>query len=305
MIEPLTLDQLRVLVAVAEAGSFSAAARQLRRVQSAVSQYIQALENTLQLQLFDRSGKWPKLTEAGQAVVSDARQLLRGAQALRSRAGSMVDGLEPALSLAIDPLFPSDMLIDALHAVEGAFPGLPLTLFTEPFGGSEHRLRNRTAHLAIYSVETPGSADLDAEFLTDVELFPVVSAGHPLAERGSRLSRDDLAEYVQLVLTEGVPEGRSRGILSDRIWRFADVHTRQIFLLGGFGWCSAPRHLVEPQIIEGSLVRLNIKEQPGFTVPLHLVHLQDAPPRRAARFLIEQVRLQFAKTLIAQAEAFG
>jgi DNA-binding transcriptional LysR family regulator len=106
MIEPLTLDQLRVLVAVAEAGSFSAASRQLRRVQSAVSQCIQALENTLQLQLFDRSGKWPKLTEAGQAVVSDARRLLRGAEALRSRAGSMVDGLEPALSLAIDPLFP-------------------------------------------------------------------------------------------------------------------------------------------------------------------------------------------------------
>jgi DNA-binding transcriptional LysR family regulator len=297
MIERLTLDQLRVLVAVAEAGSFSAASRRLRRVQSAVSQSIQALENTLQLELFDRSGKWPKLTEAGQAVVSDARQLLRGADALRSRAGSMVDGLEPALSLAIDPLFPSDILMDALHAVEAAFPGLPLTLFTETFGGSEHRLRDRTAHLAIYSLQTTGSTDLNAEFLTDVEMLPVVSAGHPLAARGAQLSRADLAEYVQLVLTEGVSEGWSRGVLGDRIWQFADVHARQIFLLGGFGWCNAPRHLVEPQIIEGSLVRLNIKEQPGFTLPLHLVHLQDAPPRRAARFLIEKVRLQFAKPL--------
>jgi len=297
MIEPLTLDQLRVLVAVAEAGSFSAAARQLRRVQSAVSQRIQALEDTLQLELFDRSGKWPKLTEAGQAVVSDARQLLRGAEALRSRAGSMVDGLEPALSLAIDPLFPSDILMDALHAVEGAFPGLPLTLFTETFGGSEHRLRNRTAHLAIYSLEATGSTDLNAEFLTNVEMLPVVSAGHPLAARGAQLSRADLAEHVQLALTEGVSEGWSRGVVGDRIWQFADVYTRQIFLLGGFGWCNAPQHLVEPQIVEGSLVRLNIKEQPGFTLPLHLVHLQDAPPRRAARFLIEQVRLQFAKPL--------
>jgi DNA-binding transcriptional LysR family regulator len=295
MIEPLTLDQLRVLVAVAEAGSFSAASRQLRRVQSAVSQSIQALENTLQLQLFDRSGKWPRLTEAGQAVVSDARQLLRRAEALRSRAGSMVDGLEPALSLAIDPLFPSDILMDALHAVEAAFPGLPITLLTETFGGSEHRLRNRTAHLAIYSLETTGSVDLNAEFLTDVEMLPVVSAGHPLAARGAQLARADLAEYVQLVLTEGVSDGWSRGVLGNRIWQFADVHTRQIFLLAGFGWCNAPRHLVEPQIIEGSLVRLNIKEQPGFTMPLHLVHLPEAPPRRAARFLIEQVRLQFAK----------
>ena len=44
MIDPLTLDQMRVLVAVAENGSFSAAARKLGRVQSAVSQAVRKLE---------------------------------------------------------------------------------------------------------------------------------------------------------------------------------------------------------------------------------------------------------------------
>ena len=46
MIDNLTLDQMRVLIAVAEAGSFSAAARRLGRVQSAVSQAMQTLEET-------------------------------------------------------------------------------------------------------------------------------------------------------------------------------------------------------------------------------------------------------------------
>ena len=54
MIDPLTLDQMRVLIAVADAGSFSAAARKLGRVQSAISQSIQTLEATLRLPLFDR-----------------------------------------------------------------------------------------------------------------------------------------------------------------------------------------------------------------------------------------------------------
>ena len=49
MIDSLTLDQMRVLVAVADAGSFSAAARKLGRVQSAISQSIQTLETTLGL----------------------------------------------------------------------------------------------------------------------------------------------------------------------------------------------------------------------------------------------------------------
>ena len=47
MIDPLTLDQMRVLVAVAETGSFSAAARKLGRVQSAISQAVQTMEAAL------------------------------------------------------------------------------------------------------------------------------------------------------------------------------------------------------------------------------------------------------------------
>lgn len=76
MIDSLTLDQMRVLVAVADAGSFSAAARKLGRVQSAISQAIQTLETTLGLSLFDRSGKTPQLTDAGKALVGDARALI-------------------------------------------------------------------------------------------------------------------------------------------------------------------------------------------------------------------------------------
>ena len=75
MIDSLTLDQMRVLVAVADAGSFSAAARKVGRVQSAISQSIQTLETTLGLVLFDRSGKTPRLTDAGKALVSDSRAL--------------------------------------------------------------------------------------------------------------------------------------------------------------------------------------------------------------------------------------
>ena len=86
MIDSLTLDQMRVLVAVADAGSFSAAARKLGRVQSAISQSIQTLETTLGLALFDRSGKTPQLTDAGKALVGDARALIAGARAIRARA---------------------------------------------------------------------------------------------------------------------------------------------------------------------------------------------------------------------------
>jgi DNA-binding transcriptional LysR family regulator len=105
MLDALTLDQLRILVTVADLGSFSAAGRQLRRVQSAISKSARTLEETLSIQVLDRTGKYPVLTPAGSALVDDARKLLRDADALKARARGMAEGLEPELALAVDPLF--------------------------------------------------------------------------------------------------------------------------------------------------------------------------------------------------------
>ena len=69
-----TLDQLRVFLTVVEAGSFAGAARRLGRATSVVSYSIANLEAQLGLSIFDReSTRKPQLTEAGRAVLSEAR----------------------------------------------------------------------------------------------------------------------------------------------------------------------------------------------------------------------------------------
>src|SRR5688500_2328353 len=82
MIDSVTLDQLRALVAVADEGSFSAAARSLRRVQSAVSHAIGNLESQLGVALFDRSTRVPGLTPAGRSVLAAARRVCASVDAL-------------------------------------------------------------------------------------------------------------------------------------------------------------------------------------------------------------------------------
>jgi DNA-binding transcriptional LysR family regulator len=189
MLDNLTLDQMRVLIAVAEAGSFSAAARRLGRVQSAVSQAVQTLEENLRLALFDRSGKTPVLTDAGRIVLNDARQVVLRAEALRTHAETMAGGTEPELAFAVDPLFPTDMLMESLRALQAAFPCLPVTLLTEGLGATEQRLRDGQARFAIYSILTTGAEDLEAEFLTHIAMVPVMAANHPLADEPGQLFR--------------------------------------------------------------------------------------------------------------------
>jgi DNA-binding transcriptional LysR family regulator len=292
MIDSLTLDQMRILVAVADSGSFSAAARKLGRVQSAISQSIQTLETTLGLSLFDRSGKTPRLTDGGRALVGDARALIAGAQAIRVRAQSMAEDVEPELTLAVDSMFPIPLLMESLKALRRAFPLLPASVFTEALGGAEQRLRDGAAKLAIYTIAPSSPCDLASEFLTRIAMWPVVAAGHPLAALPEPLPREALEPHVQLVLTDRTPltQNLSGGIVSRHLWRFADLATRLDFLLAGFGWCNMPSHMVAGHVAAGRLKKLAIAGQEEIALPLYVVHERGRVPGRAGRWLIADLR---------------
>lgn len=120
-------DGLGTQPSARKTGSFSAAARRLGRVQSAVSQSVQALEATLGVLLFDRSERTPKLSDAGRALLVDAQQILRSTDGLRAHAESIAAEVEPELSLAVDAVLPEDRLRASLKALSHAFSHLPVT----------------------------------------------------------------------------------------------------------------------------------------------------------------------------------
>jgi DNA-binding transcriptional LysR family regulator len=292
MLDPLTLDQLRVLVTVAEEGSFSAAARKLGRVQSAISQAVQSLETALGLPLFDRDGKIPQLNDAGRILLSDARHLIGGADAFKAKAESFGEGIEPELTLAVDAMFPSAVLTRSLRALSEVFPCLQVTVFTEAMGGAEQRLRDGAARLA-FCFPLPGVTDhRESEFLVRIPMVPVVAADHPLAALPGPVTRADLEKEVQLVLTDRTPvsNGLTGGIVSFRTWRFADLMTRLEFLLDGFGWCNMPHHLVREHIEAGRLVVLDVVEPTLAGLDIHVVHERGRAPGKAGRWLIEDLR---------------
>src|SRR5579862_4160445 len=73
----MTLDQLRTFCRVARRLSFTAAASDLHFTQSAVSQQIRALEQTVKARLFDRSGNHLSLTSAGEQLLASAERMLQ------------------------------------------------------------------------------------------------------------------------------------------------------------------------------------------------------------------------------------
>src|ERR1700723_3636324 len=97
MLDAVSLDQLRTFIAAVDEGSFSAASRKLLRAQSVVSETVSNLEEQIGVALFDRSGRYPRLTPAGIVLLADARNIITGVDLLKARAKGMAVGLEPAL----------------------------------------------------------------------------------------------------------------------------------------------------------------------------------------------------------------
>ncbi|MFC3077388.1 LysR family transcriptional regulator [Phenylobacterium terrae] len=297
MLDALTLDQLRVFVAVAETGSFRAAAARLRRVQSAVSYAIAGLEAELGVPVFDRSGRRPELTAEGRALLPDARAMLLSADALRAHARALGEGLEPRLDLALDPQFPLARSAAALRALYETYPSVQVQTWTAPLGAAIAALRERRCALAVTAADLPDPA-IDLDYLCDLPRAAVAAADHPLADfvrRGAPLERRELAAHLQVVVPDPSPltAGQDFGVLSPGTWRVSDNETKRALILGGIGWGSLPLWLVKDDLAAGRLVRLPVAEfGPGGEtfVRVYIARRADAPFGPAARFLTERLR---------------
>ena len=80
------------------------------RAQSVVSETVSNLEDQIGVPLFDRSGRYPKLTPAGVILLADARSIVTGVDLLKARAKGMAVGLEPELSVVVDVFYPIDAI---------------------------------------------------------------------------------------------------------------------------------------------------------------------------------------------------
>src|SRR3984957_46776 len=118
MLDGVSLDQLRTFIAAADEGSFSAAGRRLRRAQSVVSQILGKLERQLGVKLFDRSARFPVLTDQGRALLANARAVAADVDLFKARAKTFAGGLEPELSVAVDVMFPLAPFMSAVAAFQ-------------------------------------------------------------------------------------------------------------------------------------------------------------------------------------------
>ena len=254
------LDNLRAFLAAVDNGSFSAAARALGRVPSAVSMAIANLEAALDLQLFERSGREPRPTAQALALLPQARLLVEQLHALNIHALSLNQGLEPVLTLVLVPeLMAAAPWPEALRLLSSEYPSLEVQVLSSPQADALAMVQDGRAQLALVFERYGMDPRESFQEVAQETLVAVLAPMHPLLARMSAGGiRDEhlLAERQILVAGRHADQVDKRIAMSRLLWTVDNPVAALQLVESGLGWAWLPMGFVREPLAQGRLVQI-------------------------------------------------
>jgi DNA-binding transcriptional LysR family regulator len=282
-------DNVAIFLSVLDHGSFSAAARALGRVPSAVSMAIAQLEAELDLQLFDRSSREVRPTESARALEAEARQMAAQLRRLQAHALSLHQGLERRLTLAIAPELLSAAWSDPLARLADEFPSLEVEVLSAPQSDALRMLHDGAAQLALIYERTRVDERESFQELGSEMLVAVISPLHPLAkERNGRFRLEDLVDMRQIaIVSRDAQDADERVLISRKVWRTDSNLATLRLVQAGLGWAYLPKRLAAPMLDSGELLGIGFAHMSNqVRLWVDVVWLNDRPLGLGATRLI-------------------
>lgn len=266
----IALEQWRALVAVVDAGGYAQAAELLHKSQSAVTYAVQKLEAVLDVKAFEIQGRKAVLTPTGHLLYRRARALLDEAGGLEKAARSLSAGWEPEIALAVEVLFPTWLVLDALAAFAHEAPDTHIELIESVISGTTEALLSGRAKLTITESIPPG---FSGESLIRLRMVLAASPNHPLHHLNRKVTLKDLRAYRQLVVREtGQSRATPTAVQATQRWTVSNMSTSIIAARAGYGYAWYPEYKIRDELTANTLKPLPLREGGERFVELYLVY---------------------------------
>ncbi|MDN3715762.1 LysR family transcriptional regulator [Vibrio breoganii] len=256
-----SFEQLKVFIAVCETGSFSAAARSLKRAQSGVSQSIANLEISIDQDLFNRERNTPQLTESGKALLPIAKSIMHQQKHFDQKVEALTKDYEHDIAIAVDESLLGDQLLALFTPLSQQFPITHFEFISASSFKVEELVRQGRAQIGIVYGDGELKVDMDFFLLGHARFLTVASKEHELSKMN--VVRDsDLKRYRQCVYrnTEKKELPFTYGI-STNTW-FTNNHQTLVEMVGqGIGWANIPESALKVALRQEKLVALPVAHE--------------------------------------------
>ena len=255
----LTPDALGVVQAVADHGSFAAAARELGLVPSAVTYRVRQLEEALDVLLFDRSSRQARLTAAGNELLCAGQQLLQDIDAMANRVKRVATGWEAEFTVAVDSALSCSTVMELAEAFYALQPTTRLRIREEVLAGTLEAVVSGRADLALGVVLEPGTtAGIQSHELGDLSFMYCVAPHHPLASAPQPIADEVLMKHRAVAVADSAQQrggALTLGLLAGQdVFTVGSIGAKLDAQLRGLGGGFLPEPVARPYIESGRLV---------------------------------------------------
>ncbi|MDH3451916.1 MAG: LysR family transcriptional regulator [Gammaproteobacteria bacterium] len=248
----VSLEQWRALAAVVDEGGYARAAEALGKSQSTVSHSIQRLEEQLGTRVLRIRGRRAVLTEIGAVTLRRARVLLNESAHIERVAQTLAAGIEAEIHLAVDTVFPNQLLLPAVCAFTDLYPDTRIEIVETVISGVEQLLHRGAVQLAITPRVPQGWM---GDHLLSLAMRCVAHPDHPLHHLGRPLNQEDLRQHRQLVVRESGEQRDFQGMWlgAEQRLTVSTMGTRIQALCAGLGFAWSPLLKIATELQSGLL----------------------------------------------------
>ncbi|MDH1306687.1 LysR family transcriptional regulator [Pseudomonas fulva] len=287
-------ETIQVFLTVLDRGSFSAAARSLQRVPSAISMAIGNLEAELGYDLFQRGPREVRPTAQALALEPHARLIAEQLGLLQVHAVELSQGLESNLTLAVVPDVDQRPLIAAIAEVGERYPLLEIAILSAPQEQALGLLDSGRADLCVAFAGLQVDPQRGFQLMGVESLVATLAPHHPAARPGAIQNLEDLTGVRQiLVRSRDLPLSDPRMVIGATHWTTDSFDIALQMVEAGLGWGDLPLSRVAPLLDAGRLQRLTFHNTRNeLQLPVHVFWRKQQPLLKAARMLVERLALR-------------
>ncbi|MEH0862594.1 LysR family transcriptional regulator [Halobacteriovorax sp. DPLXC-1] len=281
----ITIEQIKCLQALDEAGSFTKAATALAKAKSAVIYSINNLEEQVGFPLVDRTSYRPQITNKGRDFLNEAAKLTAQYDHLIEKTKQISSNVETRVSISVSGIYEQEKLYPIIKKAMSLYPSTEIILEKEILSGEKMLMEGRV-DLAIFE-DLSRTKNFEFKPVGEVDMYLVIAKDHPFLDLPKKeQSFASLVQYPQIIQRSTIPDDTIKlGVMDEALkWRVTDTPSKKEIILNGFGWGRLPSTMIKDELKKGRLVHLKSLEKKSL-VKFCLGHKKGHQLGEVARFI--------------------